>query len=195
VFLGLCAWGGLIPDGAAQSVGPAVNVLLLNDARVPSDVAGRAQAEVTRLYRLIGVEVTWVTRMPPPAGGRARVVSLVTWEPAETEVPPSVLGFTYRSREKRGYLGYVFWRRVERASQKYKASLYHLLAVAIAHELGHMLLPDGAHSRQGLMTEPWDHTHLGSASAGLLHFSAGTGRLIRRSLNDQGAIAAGRRPN
>ena len=195
VFLGLFAWGGLAADGAAQPVGPAVNVLLLNDARVPSDVATRAQAEVTRLYRLIGVEVTWVTRMPAPGGGRARVVSLVTWEPTEAEVPPSVLGLTYSSRERRGYLGYVFWRRVERASQKYKASLYNLLAVAIAHELGHMLLPDGSHSRQGLMAEPWDNTHFGSASAGLLHFSAGTGRLIRRGLNDQVAIAARREPD
>jgi hypothetical protein len=195
VFLGSFAWGGLAADGAAQPVGPVVTVLLQNDARVPSDVASRAQVEVTRLYRLIGVEVTWVTRIPPPGGGRARVVSLVTWEPAEGEVPPSVLGLTYGSREKRGYLGYIFWQRVVRASQKYKAALYNLLAAAIAHELGHMLLPDGSHSRQGLMAEPWNDTHLGSASAGLLHFTAGTGRLIRRGLNDQAALTTRREPD
>ena len=181
-----------VPAGSsAQSLEPTVLVLLQNDASVPSDVAGRAQAEVTRLCDLMGVKVAWVTEIPEP-GRRARVVSLVTWEPVDRAIPESVLGLTYADRGRRGTLAYVFWRRVERASQKFTASLPNLLAVAIAHELGHMLLPDGSHAKHGLMETPWNSAHFRSASAGLLHFSTETGALIRRGLTDQVTVAQGR---
>ena len=181
-----------VPAGSsAQSLEPTVLVLLQNDARVASDVAGRAQAEVTRLCDLMGVKVAWVTEIPEP-GRRARVVSLVTWEPVDRAIPESVLGLTYADRGRRGYMAYVFWRRVERASLKFTASLPNLLAVAIAHELGHMLLPDGSHAKQGLMETPWNSAHFRSASAGLLHFSTETGALIRRGLTEEVTVAQGR---
>jgi hypothetical protein len=47
-----------------------VRVILLNDSVVPVDLAERAQAEVTRLYRLIGVEVVWVAEALPGEGLR-----------------------------------------------------------------------------------------------------------------------------
>jgi hypothetical protein len=69
---------------------------------------------------------------------------------------------------------------VERASQAFTASLDKVLAVAIAHELGHMLLPSGKHSKFGLMRAPWDANHFRSASAGLLTFSDDSARRIRQ---------------
>ena len=112
----------------------------------------------------------------PDAGIRLRVVSITTWEPPENNrVQPSVLGFTQTAPGKRGTRGYVFWRRVERASLAFTASLDKLLAVAIAHEIGHMLLPNGKHAKRGLMVAPWDASHFRAASAGLLAFSAGHG--------------------
>ena len=154
--------------------------MLQNDAGIPPDVAAIAQAEVVRLYGLIGVEIAWVTRMPGP-GSRVRVVCLVKWEPADDLVPASVMGLTPLDHERRGYRAYVFWPRVERASQTFAASLYNVLAIAIAHELGHTILPNG-HAARGLMEEAWNSAHFRSASAGLLHFSAETAALIRRAL-------------
>ncbi len=186
VFLSVAA-AGLPVGSSAQPLAPAVLVMLQNDAGVPSEVAARAQAEVVRLCGLIGVEVAWVTEVPEP-GRRVRVVSLVTWEPADDAIPESVLGLTYANRERRGYRAYVFWQRVERATQKFTASLYNLLAVAIAHELGHMLMPDGSHAKRGLMEAPWNSAHLRSASAGLLVFSAETAALIRRGVIDEATV-------
>jgi hypothetical protein len=178
----------------AQTAGSGVLVLLQNDAGVPADVAAKAQAEVARLYALIGVEITWVTEVPPQ-GKRARVVCLVTWEPTDAAIRESALGLTYTDQRKRGYRAYVFWRRVERASQKFTASEYNVLAIAIAHELGHMLMPDGSHATRGLMEEAWNSGHFRSASAGLLHFAEESGILIRRRLIDEtsGAQRADRR--
>ena len=187
VFLAVAATG-LPADSSARPVGSAVLVLLQHDAGVPSDVAVRAQAEVVRLYGLIGVEVAWVTEMPEP-GRRVRVVSLVTWEPADHAIPESVLGLTPAGPHSRGTMAYVFWRRVERSSHKFTTSLPNLLAVAIAHELGHMLLPAGSHATRGLMEAAWHSGYFRSASAGLLHFSTETATLIRRGLMDEDTVA------
>ena len=163
-------------------------VLLQNDADVPPAVVARAQAEVVRLYGLIGVEVAWVTKVPEP-GRRLRIVCLVAWEPADRRIPESVLGVTNTSRGDRGILAYVFWRRVERASLTFTASLHHVLAIAMAHELGHMLLPDGSHAKRGLMEEGWNSGHFRAASAGLLHFADESGALIRRGLIVEASLA------
>jgi hypothetical protein len=187
VFLAVAAWAAL-PVAAQRA--DHVLVLLQNDAGVQRDLAARAQSEVVRLYSRIGDEVAWVTDVPE-SGRRVRVVSLVTWEPAETAMPASVLGVTYGDQGRRGYRAYVFWRRVERASQKFTAPEYNLLAVAIAHELGHMLMPDGSHAKRGLMAAPWNSADFRSASAGLLNFSPESAALIRRELTN--AITVARR--
>ena len=191
-LLVVLASAGFPPNSIAQASGPSVLVLLQNTAGVSSEVTAKAQAEVTRLYALIGVEVVWVTEMPE-SGRRARVVSLVKWEPPDARIRESALGVTYSDPRQRGYLAYIFAPRVARASQQFTALLSHVLAIAIAHELGHMLLPYGSHAKRGLMEEGWDSGHFRSASAGLLHFAGESGDLIRRGLIAEAAVTrAGR---
>jgi hypothetical protein len=96
-----------------------------------------------------------------------------------------------RGHEGHGYRAYVFWRRVERAAQKFTVSECNLLAVAIAHELGHTLISQQAHATLGLMEAVWDTGHFRSASAGLLTFSPESATQIRRGLlDDVTAVAA-----
>jgi hypothetical protein len=161
--------------------------MLQNDAGAPSDLVDRASREVTRLFSLIDIDIVWVTDVP--ADARLRTVSLTTWEPSEQKVEPSVLGYTHGSPGKRGIRGYVFWRRVERASLQFTASLDKVLAIAIAHELGHMLLPDGKHAKTGLMRAPWDANSFRSATAGLLAFSSDSAALIRREMEKDRSTA------
>jgi hypothetical protein len=186
LFVSVSAWVGLPANVGAQWVSPPVLVLLQNDAGVPPAVVAKAQAEVVRLYALIGVEVTWVTKVPEP--GRAlRTICLVAWEPADR--PESVMGLTYTGQGGRGVRAYVFWRRVERASQRFTAAQDNLLSVVIAHELGHMLLPNQPHAKRGLMNDPWNSGHFRAASAGLLHFADESGELIRRGLIAEGSLS------
>jgi hypothetical protein len=169
---------------ASERVRPTVFAMLSNQAKADTTLLVSAEAEVTRLYALIDVDLIWLTRVPGP-DTRLHIICLVTWEPSENKVSRSVLGYTPTSPGHRGILGYVFLRRVEQASQRFKARVDNVLAVSIAHELGHMRLPDGSHSKTGLMQAPWDSTHFRSASAGLLLFSEETAVLIRRGLAHQ----------
>lgn len=180
-FLAIATLTCLPAVASAQPARSGVPVMLQNEANVPSELVERARGEVTRLFSLIDIDIHWVTDVPEP-GTRFRVVSITTWEPPDTRVQPSVLGFTQIAPGKRGVRGYVFWRRVERASLAFTARLDRVLAVAIAHELGHMLLPNGEHAKGGLMGAPWDASHFRSASAGLLGFSRDSAALIGREI-------------
>ena len=162
--------------------------MLQNDANAPAYLVDRATIEAARLFSLIDIDVVWVTEVP--AAARLRVVSLTTWEPDDRKVETSVLGYTQVAEGKRGIRAYVFWRRVERASQKFTASLDKVLAIAIAHELGHMLLPNGKHAKTGLMQAPWDANHFRAASAGLLAFSTDSTILIRREQEKERALTS-----
>jgi hypothetical protein len=179
---------------AAQPNRPAVLVMLQNDANAPSELVERAKAEVTRLFGLIDIDIAWVIDVPKP-GTRLRVVSITTWEPSDQNVQPSVLGYTQTAPEKRGVRGYVFWRRVELTSLTFTARLDRLLAVAIAHEVGHMLLPDGKHAKTGLMRAPWDAGHFRAASAGLLTFSSDSAVLIERERAKERASISAANPS
>jgi len=77
--------------------------------------------------------------------------------------------------------------------QQPSASEPNVLAIAIAHELGHMLLPNQAHAKRGLMESPWNSGHFRSASAGLLHFSPETAELMKRSVMTVGTVTAAKK--
>lgn len=168
---------------------PQVWVLLRNDARADPKLVDSAKAELARLYALIDVDLVWVTEIPTPEK-RLHVICLVNGEPAGRSLPESALGYTPAGHGQRGVLAYVFLRRIERASQRFKARIDFVVAVSIGHELGHMLLPDGSHVKSGLMRAEWDNLDFGSASSGLLRFSRESGDLIRRGLADQTASSA-----
>jgi hypothetical protein len=185
-FVVLCVM--LAATGAAAGVTtdrPRVWAFLNNEAEADQHLLDQACAEATRLYAAIDIDLIWVAKVPGP-DTRLHVISLVTWEPGKAK-PPSVLGYTVGSP---GRLAYVFLRRVERVSQRFKARVDNVLAVSIAHELGHMLLPRGSHARTGLMRPHWDDVDLRSASAGMLLFANDTADLIRRGQLQQTAAAA-----
>ncbi|MBM3819434.1 MAG: hypothetical protein FJW14_10535 [Acidimicrobiia bacterium] len=48
-------------------------------------------------------------------------------------------------------VAYVFYDRLEELSRASKVPLGRMLGLAIAHEIGHMLLPQPSHSPEGIM--------------------------------------------
>jgi hypothetical protein len=171
---------------------PVVVAMLQNDAAVPTDVAARAKVEVRRLFALIDVEIAWVSDVPRD-GTTLRVVTLLRGEPMKKKMPPNALGYTASVGNVRGIRGYVVWSRVEQAAQDFAVGLDRVLAAAIAHELGHMLLPDGSHDTRGLMRASWNREHVRSASTGMLLFSSESGELMRRGLMQPNTALASRR--
>jgi hypothetical protein len=67
-------------------------------------------------------------------------------------------------------LAYVFYRRVEAQADHYRVSTGLVLACAIAHELGHLLLPHSTHAATGLMRARWTRDEFNRAEQGQLRF-------------------------
>ena len=158
----------------------AVVLQINNIVGVPSGTLARAQQEVTRLYRGIGVDVAWTSSTAPRAAAERTI--RVVLVPAE--------GGDLRHREKpvmgaavvtdQGtQIAYVYYRQIESQARQYDVSITMILASAISHEVAHLLLPDTRHSPEGLMRACWTRDDFYRAEQGQLLFSTEQASLIR----------------
>lgn len=76
----------------------------------------------------------------------------------------------------------VFHSRVEEVAVATSSTVAGVLGAALAHEMGHLLLGRGAHSRGGIMRCPWDTEELRSMHRGQLVFDAAQALSIGKSI-------------
>jgi hypothetical protein len=95
------------------------------------------------------------------------------------------LGFAAVGDESRaGILATVYYESVETVARSSGLTISRLLGRAIAHEVGHLLLPGGGHSPSGLMRAPWAHQELMENRQEDWVFSPRDGRLLRAAVSD-----------
>ena len=148
----------------------ALVLQISNVSGAPPAIVQAAQDEVTRLYADIGVPLEWsdahaaVDPHPHhPAAVRDR-------RPApERETGDGCVG-AHRRRQR---VAYVFYHRVRAEAHRYDVSTELVLACAIAHELGHLLLPMRGHSADGLMRACWSRNEFHRAEQGAAEVSCG----------------------
>ena len=194
---------GLAGPAIAESR-PSLNVVLhlCDDPDIQPNLVRRAQAEMTRIYLDAGVEIAWISDAPP-AGGPDDPQTVTPTYPHLTLVilcreltdeltsDATALGGAVGTRDYRGRVAYVFYDRVERIAQTHlnvarepgTDDMYTVivLAHAMAHEMGHLLLPYG-HSPTGLMRAEWDAKDLRLAVNRQLNFTNEQAELIRGQL-------------
>jgi hypothetical protein len=163
-------------DGMAS-----VLLCLANEAGVSSDIVRDARQEVIRIYAQIGVRVIWAEQVT----GSPKDPLIIIIPPTTGQwVGPTALGLALRGANSSGRLAYVFYDRIQPLARKYQMSDAALLGSAIAHEIGHLLLPYGSHSSSGLMQGEWDNRQFLLARAKVLRFTAQQAELIRAHLMD-----------
>jgi hypothetical protein len=65
----------------------------------------------------------------------------------------------------------IFFNQVQQFARGHHVDLGTVLAHVIAHEIGHLLLPQAPHSTTGLMRAEWDTALVREAAAGSLTFT------------------------
>lgn len=163
-----------------HAIAIAVVLQMNNIAQAPTGHVWRAQQEVMRLYHNIGVDVAWIGPDAAPAAPAPAIrIVLVPYETGDMlrrEKP--VMGAAVLT-ELGTSVAYIFYRQVEAQARQYDVSLALILGSAIAHEVGHLLLPDGRHSPDGLMRACWTRDDFYRAEQGQLRFSTEQASLIR----------------
>jgi len=91
----------------------------------------------------------------------------------------------------RGQLAYVFYDRVESLSEYFSTAIGQVLGGAVAHEIGHLLLPYHSHSRSGLMRVSWISEDFQNLARGWLLFTPEQGALMRARLAQEGRLRSG----
>ena len=204
LILGVVLTVGLPRVGTTLMAGPGewglrITLHVYNYANVTEKTWLEAQKQATAIFRKAGVETVW-RQVPLPPENRTPVKQV---RPPSFNASPlhlriyliprsrakrmgltkdSVFGLSPRMPDGRGgRLAYVFYHRVREFVVK-RTLLEQgalILGLAIAHEIGHLLLPHNSHSRSGIMRARWDRQDLRLATLGDLFFTAQQAESIR----------------
>ena len=175
---------------AAADPRPSLSIVLQvpDGDSIRPNVVSRAKAEMSRIYRDAGIDIVWTREAPDP---QLTLTILSRELTDQMTVATTALGGAVGTREYRGRRAYVFYNRVERVARTYLNTSRRrgtndtdnviVLAHAMAHEIGHLLLPYG-HSATGLMRADWDAKDMRLAVHGRLNFTSEQAELIRTRL-------------
>jgi hypothetical protein len=165
-----------------HTLAAALVLHLVNLSGAPASIVRDAQHEVTRVYGEIGVPLEWSDGADASADASDIRVVLLPYESgdlrhSETQVMGAAL------RTPRGNaMAYVFYQRVQAEANRYHVAGPLVLACAIAHEVGHLLLPTVGHAPTGLMRACWTRDEFNRAEQGQLRFLPADVARIRAGL-------------
>jgi hypothetical protein len=89
------------------------------------------------------------------------------------------MGFATGTRAERGRIAYVFYNRIQETATDHEIKVSAILGLAIAHEIGHLLLPSDSHSPSGIMQAAWGHAAFRKLWREGLGFTAEQAEFIR----------------
>jgi hypothetical protein len=170
------------------------HLTILVDRRVPvsPDRLRRASMDVNRILGAIGVTTDWglwessqdsAPRLvrETPTGFVVHVV-IIARVSGRSRTEALTLGLTAPGPHFGGAHVVVFHDHVQDFAEVRHKPAASILALVIAHEIGHALLPAPAHSNVGIMQAEWDQQTMDQADDHEFRFTTQQGALIRDRL-------------
>jgi hypothetical protein len=157
---------------------PGTNVLVFNYAQVPGQTLDRAEREVARILRDVGIETTWwncnpaLTDIHQDANctqevGPTTLIVRILPDIAVTQGVSNdrTMGLAF------GNLASVSYRWVREEAAVVGALPSEILGAVAAHEIGHLLLGSESHSHSGIMRARWSRTDFDRSPLGTFTFT------------------------
>ena len=182
---------GSSPSASAQDrERPAITVLVYNHAAVALDTLARAEAQAAAIFGQAGVDIVWAD---PATDSRYSAISPTSNSLGTFTVQmvvrahatgPAVRGESEMGRAlgggtETGGVARLFYDRVTTVAHERRRNVSDVLGWAMAHEMGHLLLPYPSHSATGIMTAEWNADAFRHATDGALSFTPSQAALIR----------------
>ena len=173
----IAALSSCVAAPALAAVAPEplhLRVTVCDRASVRQAILTAAEAVAADAYRRVGVIIDW-SDAGCLAGAPGLYVNLTSISNAVLDVSSVTVGFA----ESGASDATVLYDRVEFVAHRYHVKREILLGYAIAHELGHLLLPPHSHSETGVMRACLD---LELAAARRMQFTREQGVLMVRRI-------------
>jgi hypothetical protein len=174
----LCVTALARPTDASPSAPLPLAVAVQNNAEVSESELAAAKAQVSDIYEAIGVTIDWGT----VSDRGFHLVIVRSAAAAHLGASDDALGLTPATLSGPGRRAYIFEDRARASFRELHMEFAALLGCAMAHELGHMLLPLHSHSETGIMRAAWDGAHLSVGTSDYLHFTPWQEKMIRQRL-------------
>jgi hypothetical protein len=184
-----------VPDAASALL---VSVRVYNGVNLSSGDLSRAEREAERIFLYAGIHLTWT------AGLRGADVSddspSEAWNPASLQLriwPRAMAGKRPTSSETLGFClsfengdAVVLADAIQKRAVIGSTNFTDLLGLAMAHELGHLLLRSASHSVAGIMRARWTEKGLSDDDRGYLRFTYGEAESMRREVRRRMGLKA-----
>jgi len=186
VLLGALVAGLLRPAAMAEN-DPHLNVIVRFSADLPPGLVANAEKSATRVFDKAGVTAQWLNC---PARAGEFVDANCDVPPAPTDLLLHIVPSSQRSSDavfgvafvtgSAGAYADIFLDRVQRIHDlDHDVSIAALLGCVFAHEIGHLLLGEHSHSREGLMVGQWHIDQLNKIGKGNMFFDSRDARRLR----------------
>jgi hypothetical protein len=182
----------------AAAAGPGkratVSLRIHDYVALPKRPLARTQSLVSAYYRAIKVDTQWRAVIQPRREPQApaasvhielqdlTVIILNRSMALEKELPDGAVGSAATTTDANGRIAYVLYDRVVAAALGAGWDPIDLMSVVIAHEIGHLLLPHGSHTPEGLMRGRWEVDDLRRIDRRTLRFTDRQAEQMRRLL-------------
>jgi hypothetical protein len=180
------------PDSGLQ-----ISVFVFNSAQVAIRDLMKAEAEATQIFGKVGIKLRWVAgftardAIAHPAGEPWNPANLDVriWTAAKAREPAVTSNaLAYRLSVEKGQ-AVLLSDAIHNLAEIWGIDPADLLGVAMAHEIGHLLLHTSGHSNVGIMEARYLQKDLASAERGGLFFSRKQGNSMRNEVRRRMSIA------
>jgi hypothetical protein len=150
------------------------------------------QQHVAEVYRSIGIETAWAPTQDQSKSREAWMaagaieefsIMIVSSTRIAAQCPTNALGCAAVGQSGGGRVAYVIYDRIVNVAIQANWDADALLGIVVAHEVGHLLLPKGSHSPEGIMRGHWNVEDLQQTDQHRLAFTPEQARLIRRTVS------------
>jgi len=200
----------MVPVGVGAQVSidqaaPTVTVRVYRTSLGPSEFRA-ASALAGRVLEAAGIGVSWVQCWPGAQGQGSLsadcqrpltrsdvIVHVIPASDTNSASHQESLGFAMIDVQAgAGTVASVYTDRVAMLAREAGVGGVDLLAWAMAHEIGHLLLGTSQHAVRGLMRERWSHVEVQQHLLRDWSFSVAEGQTMRNALRSRGMAQAAR---
>jgi hypothetical protein len=180
-------WLLVLPVAGQTETVPHVGVFVRNLSTATPETVEGAEALGHSVFRSAGIKISWINNVESTVWREPDLVLRATILP---EAPSFGLLVVFGTARRSTRQLFLYDDRIRLASKAANLPVHEVMALALVHEVGHLLLDTDEHAVSGVMRAEWGVAALHDIQRGQLRFSAGECRRMKANLAKRASMKA-----